>query len=314
MNIQQGTLRNDNIRKLEQIAWGPLLFVFWLISTLGLWFFAFYHLPEGTPEWVARAQAACFGRAENGLPDTAGWLILIGSPLSILIALFFLFGEEFLPSISALLRTRSGLVCALILAGLTAVQTSWTAARIKHALGLNQNVFSVSGIEPFPESYPELMRPLPNITLTDQSGAAVTLNRLPGKTTIITFVFAHCSTVCPLLVRNVNQTIKDLPADKVAGLMITLDPWRDTVGSLPEMAKRWELAHNVHLLSGQVQEVEAALSALDVARQRDQKTGDVVHPALVYIADGEGRIVYGLNNPSTAWLKQAAERVISSQT
>lgn len=306
---QQLMLSKTTVRQFELI--GPILFIFWVISTLGLWFFAFYHLPDGVPDWLARAQAACFGRSANGLPDGSGWLLLIGSPISMLIALLVLFGKEFWPALNAMFTTRLGLIMALILAALTAAQVSWTAARIKYALGLNQNVFSVSAVESFPDNYPQLMNKIPEITLTDQYGKLVSLSQRSGKTTIITFVFAHCSTVCPLLVRNVNQTIKDLPADKVEGLMITLDPWRDRVGALPEMASRWKLADNVHLLSGEVADVEAALSGLGVTRERDQKTGDVVHPALVYIADGAGRIVYGLNNPSSLWLREAAERVIA---
>ena len=46
------------------------------------------------------------------------------------------------------------------------------------------------------------------------------------------------------------------------------------------------------MLSGTVAEVNAALDALQVARQRVPDTGDIVHPALVYVLDGEGTIAY----------------------
>ena len=47
-----------------------------------------------------------------------------------------------------------------------------------------------------------------------------------------------------------------------------------------------------YLLSGTVEAVNSALDALQVARERVPDTGDIVHPALVYLVDAEGTIVY----------------------
>ena len=45
-------------------------------------------------------------------------------------------------------------------------------------------------------------------------------------------------------------------------------------------------------LNFSVEEVEAALTRWNVARERDPRTGDVAHPPLVYVLDREGRIAY----------------------
>jgi hypothetical protein len=38
--------------------------------------------------------------------------------------------------------------------------------------------------------------------------------------------------------------------------------------------------------------VLAELEAWDIAIQRDERTGEVVHPALVYVLDHEGRVAF----------------------
>jgi len=101
-----------------------------------------------------------------------------------------------------------------------------------------------------------------------------------------------------------------LPEDKVKVMVITLDPWRDTPGALPGLAKSWDFPDNAHLLSGDVDDVNNALDRYNVARGRDNKDGQITHPPLVYIVDDEGNIAYTLNNPSTRWLAEAAERII----
>ena len=65
----------------------------------------------------------------------------------------------------------------------------------------------------------------------------------------------------------------------------------------------------VRVLSGEVDAVTAALDGFNVPWQRNEANGDVVHPALVYVIDAEGRIAYGFNNPSVDWLVEAATRL-----
>ena len=52
------------------------------------------------------------------------------------------------------------------------------------------------------------------------------------------------------------------------------------------------------MLGGEVAEVEAVLTAWNVARRRDEKTGEVIHPSLVYIVDAAGRIAFAATGGS----------------
>ena len=97
---------------------------------------------------------------------------------------------------------------------------------------------------------------------------------------------------------------------QVEVLVVTLDPWRDTPRTLPTLANGWNLGANAHVLSGPVDDVMAVLDQYNVPRQRDEKTGDVTHPALVYVLDKNGDLAYGFNNPNADWLATAVERLL----
>jgi len=73
---------------------------------------------------------------------------------------------------------------------------------------------------------------------------------------------------------------------------LTLDPWRDTPSRLPAMAEQWSVAEGDFVLSGSVDAVEEALTAWGVVRARDEATGNVVHPALVYLVERDGTVAY----------------------
>ena len=108
-------------------------------------------------------------------------------------------------------------------------------------------------------------------------------------------------------------------------VVITLDPWRDSPARLPALARQFHLrgggdgGHGglgeagagrggSYLLSGTVEEVNAALDALQVARQRVPDTGDIVHPALVYLLDGAGTIAYAASGHADL-IEELARRV-----
>jgi len=158
---------------------------------------------------------------------------------------------------------------------------------------------------------------LPEVAgLVDQHGDAFGWERVAGRPTLLTFGFGHCATVCPMTVMNARQARDRFRAEdrEMDLVVITLDPWRDTPARLPSLARQFHLgggasageatgaagamgaaargASRSYLLSGPVAAVNAALDALQVARERVMDTGDIVHPALVYLLDGAGTIVY----------------------
>jgi cytochrome oxidase Cu insertion factor (SCO1/SenC/PrrC family) len=125
---------------------------------------------------------------------------------------------------------------------------------------------------------------------------------------VVTFVFGHCQTLCPLVVTSVVRALPDPAAGRA--LLVTLDPWRDTPGTLPGVARRWALPPGVHLLSSRsAEEVLAVVRAYGVPFERSETSGDIVHPGLVYLIDAQGRLAYTFSNPSPAWIREGLRRL-----
>jgi cytochrome oxidase Cu insertion factor (SCO1/SenC/PrrC family) len=58
------------------------------------------------------------------------------------------------------------------------------------------------------------------------------------------------------------------------------------------MAARWGIDREAHVLSGEPARVERTLNAWRVPRARNEQTGEITHPAMIYVIDRDGRIAY----------------------
>lgn len=279
----------------------------WVASTLFWWAFAFMPLPDAPPPWLAAARAACFGTADTGLPDASGWMLLVLAPAMSLGAMIALWGAELPAALRRAGRSRAGAAVILVLGVVAIVEGGWVWMKIRTAqavAGWNATV-AVTGL---PADYPRTETMAPDFSLVDQHGATVSLARLRGRPVIVTFVFAHCQTLCPLQVATLKAAAAGAPASEV--LLITLDPWRDTVSSLPGLAQRWELPQNFHVLSARAADrVLGVARAYEVPFRRDERSGEIVHPGLVFMIDAGGRLVYTFNSPSNAWVREALDRL-----
>jgi protein SCO1/2 len=133
--------------------------------------------------------------------------------------------------------------------------------------------------------------PAPDLRLTDQHGEPFDLADLAGRPVLVVFAFAHCQTVCPLLVQQALAAQRAAEPG-AAVVVVTLDPWRDTPSRLPHLARQWRLGDGAWVLSGEVPQVEATLDAWGIARSRDRSSGDIVHATQVYLVDRAGRLAW----------------------
>lgn len=280
------------------------------IITLVWWALALWPLPAEAPPWIARARAVCFGTTASGLPNGTGWMTLIGQPTMMTLLLVSISGGVTMgEAIRGLARYRAGRV---VLALWVFVGTAGIAAagvRVAYGCGL-------IGAPPealvertiIPPEYPRLDRPAPALGLVDQQGRPVTLEGLHGRPAIVAFAYAHCQTICPTLVQQVVQARARLAAQNPAVVVVTLDPWRDTPDRLPALAEQWHLPEGVQIVSGDVPSVEAVLDRWNVPRTRDEKTGEVTHPNLIYIVDANGKIAYATKGDADA-IEQLVKRL-----
>jgi cytochrome oxidase Cu insertion factor (SCO1/SenC/PrrC family) len=261
---------------------------FLLAVTAAWWALALWPVSGEVPAWLERTRWVCFNAAPNGLPDASGWLLLVGQPIGLLAVLMVGWGESLRAGLAALAAATSGRVLLVGSAGLLLLGLAAAGVRVANATG--ETPFERAA-PLLPDSYPRLDRQAPTLGLVDQHGRVLEVADLAGRPTLVTFAFGQCTSVCPLIVREVLR-VQEQAALAPRVVVVTLDPWRDTPSRLTHMAQHWELGPDAHVLSGNVEGVQQVLDAWGVARERNPDTGDVVHPPLVYILDDRGRIAF----------------------
>ncbi len=271
-----------------------LALAFLVLVSAAWWALALWPVPSEAAAWLVRARFVCFNVGPSGLPDASGWLLLIGQPIGMFAALMAIWGSAVRSGLRRLAaqargRVLIGAALLLLLGGLSAAGTRVVSA--------NSEAVPFAVEPALPDTYPRLDRPAPALGLVDQRGERIDLSALRGRPALVTFAFAHCEAVCPTIVRQVvaaqRQLREGADASRVPRVVVvTLDPWRDTPSRLPALAQDYELGEGAFVLSGTVADVTGLLDRWNVARGRDEKTGMIAHPPLVYVLDAEGRIAF----------------------
>lgn len=298
---------------MKKPSLGMILYVAWTLITVSWWALAFVPL-QGAPEWLLRTRDVCFGTMPNGLPDTYGWMTLVLSPVSMLGAILVLWGTPLLSDIKAYRTSRAGWAFLAVLFGMPTAGLAYVGHVTGKELRLISRLRGLPIEERLPQGYPRLDKDAADFALVNQKGATITKKDLEGKFAVVTFAYAHCATVCPLVIKTLNDTLEKYGGADVVGVVVTLDPLRDTPGSLPALAANWGLGKSVHLLSGAPDAVHDMLKAYNVATERDEKTGDIGHLAVFYVLDEHGRLVYAFQNPPAGWLGEALTRLRPTKT
>lgn len=282
---------------------------FVLFVTVGWWGFAFWSIP-GAPEWLARARSVCFNLTDTGLPDAKGWLLLVGQPPAMLAVLFVAWTDETVGALRRLAALPAGRALAFMVFATFVTGGAWVATTVRDA---NATPTFSSGLdEAAPATYPRLDREWPYVQgLVDQTGAPFDHTRLSGRPALVTFAFGNCETVCPAVVHRAREVRHEVDGE-FSIVVYTLDPWRDTPSTLPRLVDQFMLdGAEDFLVSGPVDAVEAALDAWDIPRVRDERTGDVSHPALVYLVESDGTVAYA-SSGGPIQLASLAERLNGS--
>ena len=131
----------------------------------------------------------------------------------------------------------------------------------------------------------------PEFALTSQDGAQVTLAALRGKVVAVTFIYASCPDVCPMLTDKLARVQDALGSDfgsEIAFVSITTDPERDT----PEVLKGYAEAFEANLAGWSFLTGEPA-AVLEVAHRygvavAKAADGQVDHTMLTTLIDRQG--------------------------
>jgi protein SCO1/2 len=276
----------------EAVALGGALAI--LAVTAAWWALAFWPVHDA-PVWLERTRYVCFGVAASGMPDSGGWVGLIGGPagMAAILVAGWLRGFRRLVRRARASAAFGGALVSVLVGTLLVAGAGVLEVRQAGAAGFDLR--EEPGPAPTAAEHPRLDTPAPALALLAHDGTTVDVRRLRGRPVLVTFAYAHCATICPLVVRHALEAQAKLANDerRPAVLIVTLDPWRDTPSRLGPMAAAWMLAdQDAWVLGGTVENVEAALDAWRVPRTRDARTGEVTHPSLVYVVDRHGRIAF----------------------
>ncbi|MEX1099655.1 MAG: SCO family protein [Bacteriovoracaceae bacterium] len=289
-----------------------LIMAGWALSTMAWWALAFLPNEQTSPEWVLASRNACFGTLQSGLPNAGGWVLLIGTPITFLIAIFTIWPDEIRKSIRILFSSVSGKLVTISFVSLMIYEAVLVANKIQAGLKVESIDFSSSLQGDLPEHYPRTFKTAPLFKHINQSGEEISLNNLlkKHKTVTLSFAFAQCQTVCPMIVNKLKAAAKKVDSSSTAFVVITLDPWRDTRAAVASWANGLKLPPNAHILTGPVEDIQRTLKSYNVPNKRNLKTGDVEHPPLTYVIDSNAKIAYTLGNTPPEWISQAVNKLI----
>jgi protein SCO1/2 len=138
-------------------------------------------------------------------------------------------------------------------------------------------------------------KPVPDFTLTDQSGKKISMADQRGKLVLLTFLYTNCPDVCPLITQKLNQALQMLGAnrDDVRVLAVSVDPEGDTPKAVDAYAKAHHLLPEFHYLIGSRDELTQVWKAYDVAAvASDPELVDHTAYTMLVDASGDGRVIY----------------------
>jgi protein SCO1/2 len=131
-------------------------------------------------------------------------------------------------------------------------------------------------------------------TLHNYDGARFDLAAERGKAVFVTFLYAHCPDVCPLIASNLHVAYTEMPADtrsKVAIVAVSADPRGDTPRAVAAFVKKHALAGEAHYLIGSAHTLARVWETWNVGSQRDTSNPELVnHSALIYGIGANGKI------------------------
>lgn len=155
---------------------------------------------------------------------------------------------------------------------------SWVLSDVKSTANSGQKGSSgdknekVAGASPeFSENYYDL----PNITLIDKSGREVDFLQVIdyGGPVMLQFIFATCSSICPVLSASFAsaQPVLNTLKTPYRLVSISIDPEQDTPQKLDAYAKRFKAGNNWYFLTGNRKDIDSLLKAFRAAYPGNNK-------------------------------------------
>lgn len=206
----------------------------------------------------------------------------------------------------------------LALPAVLALATTWTAAA-----GLVLTNPPPAGVDlaeaPFPAASLRTSFQAPSFRLVNQLGESLDSADLQGRVVVLTSVYAHCPSACPMILAQAKQAAAALTPEEREGVRfvaVTMDPVRDTPEVLHELAGAQGLDPPTwQLLSGPPEHVNSLLDRMGLAREVDPATGLIEHSNLFLVLDRRGTVAYtfALGELQERWLIEALRLLVAER-
>jgi cytochrome oxidase Cu insertion factor (SCO1/SenC/PrrC family) len=137
---------------------------------------------------------------------------------------------------------KKGLLAVFLAAGITSA----------FSLGILERPVKLIGtVIPHPAAAPDF-------TLTDQQGQPFRMSDTKGKVVVMTFIYTHCTDLCPFITLKLKSARDQLgkDADKAVFVAVTTDPTRDTQKVIAAYSRTAGLYDAWHFLTGPVSAVK----------------------------------------------------------
>ncbi|GGY19937.1 SCO family protein [Paludibacterium paludis] len=154
------------------------------------------------------------------------------------------------------------------------------------------------------------------VPLTDLRGDAFTLMRLRGAPALISMFYGDCKLACPVAMHGIENLVSTLPParrERLAIVLVSLDPARDTPTSLRELAREHGMTANWHLAVGKNDSDTRAFAAAIGLRYRTLPDGGINHTTRLVLTDSAGRVIATQENMDTG-VDPAMARAVDSAT
>src|SRR5258708_25941102 len=138
---------------------------------------------------------------------------------------------------------------------------------------------------------------LPDVSLIDQHGHAISLASLKGKPVLIDFIYTSCASTCPVLTSKIAAVARELgPAlNSVTIVSITLDPEHDGPAQLAAYAKSQGADSNSwRFLTGKPADIDQVLAAFKLRRMRESD-GSIMHSVSAFLLGPDGHQIRQYN-------------------
>jgi len=135
--------------------------------------------------------------------------------------------------------------------------------------------------------------PAPPLALNNYLGQPINLTQFRGKVVLVTFLYANCPTLCPVIAANLHaaQDLMGSEASHVQLLAVSVDPRGDTPRAVGAFLKKHDLVGRMQYLIGNARQLSTVWAHWNVGSARDAQQPDLInHSGLVYGIAASGKL------------------------